>query len=86
MRQFKLNIINKGLNDESGWPAPEFSTSLNESFFQYSQVKNHLGSRANWDNRGARMVEYTPEISGPSKLISVPILGGLHHRYVRVAA
>ena len=27
-----------------------------------------------------------PEISGPSKLISIPILGGLHHRYVRVAA
>ena len=27
-----------------------------------------------------------PESSGPSKLISIPILGGLHHRYVRVAA
>jgi transposase InsO family protein len=27
-----------------------------------------------------------PQISGPSKLISVPVLGGLHHRYVRVAA
>ncbi len=27
-----------------------------------------------------------PEISGPSKLISIPVLGGLHHRYVRVAA
>ena len=27
-----------------------------------------------------------PDISGPSKLNSVPILGGLHHRYVRVAA
>ena len=27
-----------------------------------------------------------PEISGPSRLISIPILGGLHHRYVRVAA
>jgi len=27
-----------------------------------------------------------PEISGPSKLISIPVLGGLHHRYDRVAA
>jgi hypothetical protein len=27
-----------------------------------------------------------PEISGPSKLVSIPVLGGLHHRYVRVAA
>jgi transposase InsO family protein len=27
-----------------------------------------------------------PKISGPSKLISIPVLGGLHHRYVRVAA
>jgi len=27
-----------------------------------------------------------PEISSPSKLISIPVLGGLHHRYVRVAA
>ena len=26
------------------------------------------------------------EITGPSKLLSIPILGGLHHRYVRVAA
>jgi len=28
----------------------------------------------------------SPEISGPDKLISIPVLGGLHHRYVRVAA
>ena len=27
-----------------------------------------------------------PQILGPSKLISVPVLGGLHNRYVRVAA
>jgi len=27
-----------------------------------------------------------PRISGPSKLISIPVLGGLHHRYIRVAA
>jgi len=27
-----------------------------------------------------------PQILGPSKLISVPVLGGLHHRYIRVAA
>ena len=27
-----------------------------------------------------------PEISGPSKLISILLLGDLHHRYVRVAA
>ena len=27
-----------------------------------------------------------PKISGPSKLISIPVLEGLHHRYVRVAA
>ena len=25
-------------------------------------------------------------ITGPTKLISTPILGGLHHRYQRVAA
>jgi transposase InsO family protein len=27
-----------------------------------------------------------PQILGPSRLISIPIIGGLHHRYVRVAA
>ena len=27
-----------------------------------------------------------PKISGPSKLISIPVVGGLHHKYVRVAA
>jgi hypothetical protein len=27
-----------------------------------------------------------PEIKGPSKLISIPVLGGLHHKYVRVSA
>jgi putative transposase len=27
-----------------------------------------------------------PDITGPSRLVSIPILGGLHHRYVRVAA
>jgi transposase InsO family protein len=27
-----------------------------------------------------------PEISGPSELIAISVLGGLHHRYVRVAA
>jgi putative transposase len=30
--------------------------------------------------------EKPKEIAGPSKLVSIPILGGLHHRYVRVAA
>ena len=27
-----------------------------------------------------------PEVSGPSKLVSIPVSGGLHHRYVRVGA
>ncbi|MFA5866254.1 MAG: integrase core domain-containing protein [Phycisphaerae bacterium] len=27
-----------------------------------------------------------PAIIGPSKLISIPVLGGLHHHYQRVAA
>ena len=27
-----------------------------------------------------------PKISGPSKLISIPVVGGLHHKYLRVAA
>jgi transposase InsO family protein len=27
-----------------------------------------------------------PVISEPSKLVSIPVAGGLHHRYVRVAA
>jgi hypothetical protein len=27
-----------------------------------------------------------PDFPGSSKLISIPVLGGLHHRYVRVAA
>jgi len=27
-----------------------------------------------------------PEISGSSRLVSIPVLGGLHHRYIRVAA
>jgi len=30
--------------------------------------------------------ERPSDISGPGKLISIPVLGGLHHRYVRVAA
>ena len=30
--------------------------------------------------------ELAPKISGPSKLISTPVVGGLHHKYVRVAA
>jgi len=30
--------------------------------------------------------EKSPSISGPSKIVSIPVLGGLHHRYVRVAA
>ena len=27
-----------------------------------------------------------PEINGPTKLVAVPILGGLHHKYHRIAA
>jgi len=27
-----------------------------------------------------------PQISGPGKLTSIPVLGGLHHKYIRVAA
>jgi len=27
-----------------------------------------------------------PQVSGPSKLISIPVLRGYHHRYVCVAA
>ena len=30
--------------------------------------------------------EKPPAVSGPTRLISIPVLGGLHHRYVRVAA
>ena len=30
--------------------------------------------------------EKPPEIKGPTKMISTPVLGGLHHRYERVAA
>jgi putative transposase len=30
--------------------------------------------------------EKPPDISGPDRLVSIPVLGGLHHRYVRVAA
>ena len=30
--------------------------------------------------------EELPETAGPSKLVSIPILGGLHHKYARVAA
>jgi len=25
-------------------------------------------------------------VKGPSRLVSIPVVGGLHHRYVRVAA
>jgi hypothetical protein len=30
--------------------------------------------------------EKRPMIKGPSRLVSIPILGGLHHRYQQVAA
>ena len=30
--------------------------------------------------------ESPPETDGPTNLVSIPILGGLHHRHVRVAA
>ena len=30
--------------------------------------------------------EKPPILSGQSKLVSIPVPGGLHHRYVRVAA
>ena len=30
--------------------------------------------------------EKPPHVSGPSKLVAIPVLGGLHHRYIRVAA
>ena len=30
--------------------------------------------------------EKPPHVSGPSKLVAIPVLSGLHHRYVRVAA
>ena len=30
--------------------------------------------------------EKTELVAGPTKLISTPVIGGLHHRYVRVAA
>ena len=30
--------------------------------------------------------EKPPDVSGSTKLVSIPVLGGLHHRYVRVAA
>ena len=28
----------------------------------------------------------TPDFSGPTELVSIPVRGGPHHRYVRVAA
>jgi hypothetical protein len=34
----------------------------------------------------ARSLEKPSKITGPSKLISIPVLGGLYHRYQRVAA
>jgi len=45
-------------------------------------------ARPHQDLNGDTPVSQTkrPQILGPSKLISVPVLGGLHHRYVRVAA
>jgi hypothetical protein len=27
-----------------------------------------------------------PDVDGPTKLVSLPVLGGLHHTYKRVAA
>jgi len=27
-----------------------------------------------------------PDLSGPSQLVCIPVLGGLHHRYIRLAA
>ena len=30
--------------------------------------------------------ERGPTINGPTKLVSLPVLGGLHHRYERLAA
>ncbi len=46
------------------------------------------GARPHQGLNGDTPVSQTtrPQISSPSKLISIPVLGGLHHRYVRIAA
>ena len=43
-------------------------------------------SRITDENRGTVAYGKPEHTSGPAKLISVPVLDGLHHRYVRVAA
>ena len=48
----------------------------------YQVARPHQGLEAHTPMPHAK----PPEISGPDKLISIPVLGGLHHRYVRVAA
>ena len=57
---------------------------LLQEFIQeyYHQARPHQGLEGD-----TPIPQETPlKISGPSKLVSIPILGGLHHRYVRVAA
>jgi putative transposase len=48
----------------------------------------HRVSRPHQDLGGETPIptESPPEIDGPTRLVAVPILGGLHHRYLRIAA
>jgi putative transposase len=60
-----------------------FEQLLREFIEEYYHVaRPHKG--LNGDTPVSRTKQ--PKISGPSKLISIPVPGGLHHRYIRIAA
>ena len=73
-----------------------FSKSLYGIFSDPTTVRSALNKRKEYyhvarphqglDGDTPVLQTKQPQILGPSKLISIPVLGGLHHRYIRVAA
>ena len=48
----------------------------------YHMARPHQGL----DGEAPIPPERAPTVNGPAKLVSIPVPGGLHHRYERVAA
>ena len=65
------------------WAKAQLERLLREFIEEYYHV-----ARPHQDLGGETPIptESPPEFDSPTDLVAVPILGGLHHRYIRVAA